>query len=430
MRIVENVFQYSTFNFQFQKMYSFSNLLPLVHHYDDGGAIFGFQSESIDICRLVLSFEAGSFYQPQPLVADAANRLFTEGTTLHTPQQVAEFLDYRGIIIEKSKDTYTADISVYMLRKYVEELLPMLHEMLTQPLFAESEFDVYKGRLRQQIASQMQKTTSQAFRLFHEAVYGGGHQLARFAAVEDVDRLELGMVRDFFHQHYRLSEAQVVVSGAYDDGVVDGLHALFGGHDIYESLPHCQQPPMPSEQRCYRRVMESAQTTLRIGRILPMRWDDIEYSRFMVLNTLLGGYFGSRLMSNIREDKGYTYGVYSATAVSRDDIKFFITMDVGNEVARQAADEAYREIERLQQERVSDDELDMVRQYMEGDFIRTVDGVFERAERFLQMTTVGISERFTENYFEAIRSTTPDDIMRLAQTYLKKEDLKEIVAGR
>lgn len=414
----------------FARMQLISNLSPTEHRFDDGGVVFGFRSDSLDICRLVLSFEAGSFFQSQPLEADAASRLFSEGTMQRSPQQVAEFLDYRGIIIEKSKDTYSADISVYMLRKYADEMLPMLHEMLTQPLFGEQEFEVYKGALRQKIETQVRKTSSMAYRMFYEAVYGKDHRLTRFAVPADVDRLSLDSIRDFFHQHYRLSDAQIVLAGGYDDALAARCHELFGGRTIdADSLTRCEQPPQHSNQREYHHHMDSAQTTLRIGRRLPLRWDDMDYVRFMVLNTMLGGYFGSRLMSNIREDKGYTYGVYSATALSRDDIKFFITMDVGNEVARQAAEETYREIERLQQDKVTAEELDMVRRYMEGDFIRTVDGVFERAERFMQMRIEGISEHFTDNYFEAIRTTSPDDIQRLAQTYLRKEDLKEIIVG-
>lgn len=406
------------------------NLSPSDYRFPDGRVIYGYPSSALDIVRVVLSFEAGSFYQPQPLVAEAASRLFTEGTMLRTPQEVAEFLDYRGIMIEKSKDTYTSDVSVYMLRKYAEELLPVLHEMLTQPCFGQTEFDVYCSRLRQQIQTQMQKTSSLAYRLFHQAVYGVDHPLSRFAEAEDVDKLTVDIVRNFYSEHFNLDEAHIVIFGGYDESLVSHCHDLFGGSPLDGIvLPSCTTPPNPTAQRQHYLHKDSAQTTVRIGRILPLTWDSEGYALFLVLNTLLGGYFGSRLMSNIREEKGYTYGVHSATAVGRDDVKFFLTMDVGNEVAAAAVAEVYNEIDRLCQELVTEEELQMVCRYMEGDFIRTVDGVFERGERFLQMATAGISEKFTQNYFNALRSVSPADIQRLAQTYLRRDDLKEICVG-
>ncbi|MBR1516724.1 MAG: insulinase family protein [Bacteroidales bacterium] len=408
----------------------FQSLSPVITHVDDNGIVYSYPSSSLEICRLVLSFDAGSFFQPHPLVADAANRLFSEATLRQSSQQIAEFLDYRGIMIEKSKDTYTADISVYMLRKHAREMIPVLREMLTEPLFGEQGFEVYKSKTRQQIATQLRKTSSMAFRLFYETLYGKGHPLARFATPDDVDRLSLSEVKDFFHGHYDIAHALIVLSGGLDDATVNSCGASFGGIDAGKgNLVRCSTAPMPLRQRCVHYPMDSAQTTVRIGRILPFHWDDKEYAAFMVLNTLLGGYFGSRLMNNIREDKGYTYGVYSATALSRDDSKFFISMDVGNDVAFAAAEETYNEIDRLQQELVGVDELEMVRQYMKGDFIRTVDGVFERGERFMQMANNGITELFTQNYFDAIEHVSPQDIQRLARTYLRKEDLYEIIVG-
>ncbi|MBR1792357.1 MAG: insulinase family protein [Bacteroidales bacterium] len=406
------------------------NLSPVTYDFPHGGVIYGYPSSALDIVRVSLSFEAGSFYQPQMLVADAASKLFSEGTRRCTPQEVAEFLDYRGIMLEKSKDTYTNDISVYMLRKYAHEMLPMLHEMLTQPRFAKQEFEVYLSQQRQRIQMQMQRTNSLAYRYFHQALYGEEHPLARYATVEDVDRLSLNTVEDFFYKYFSPNQAHIILSGGFNADMVEQCHALFGGTPMgIGDLTQCTVPPSPSSQRRHHVSIPSAQTTIRIGRLLPLSWNSPDYAPFMVLNTLLGGYFGSRLMCNIREDKGYTYGVYSATALGRDDVKFFLTMDVGNDVVHAAVQEAYNEMDRLCQERVSEEELSMVCRYMEGDFIRTVDGVFERGERFLQMATAGISEQFTDDYFNALRTVTPDDILRLAQQYLTPDAMFEICVG-
>ena len=147
----------------------------------------------------------------------------------------------------------------------------------------------------------------------------------------------------------------------------------------------------------------------------------------MVLNTILGGYFGSRLMSNIREDKGYTYGIYSQTQIFRDSIVFFITADVAAEATRSAVEEVFREIALLQQQPVPDEELERVRNVMMGDFIRSIDGTFEISERYRQMVFTHVTEQFTDNYLHAIQHVTPATLQRLAQKYLTT--LTTVTAG-
>ena len=174
-------------------------------------------------------------------------------------------------------------------------------------------------------------------------------------------------------------------------------------------------------------IPQAVQSTVRIGRILPVPWDAPDYARFMVLNTVLGGYFGSRLMSNIREDKGYTYGIYSITQLYRGSIVFYITADVAAEVTQAAVDEVMSEIGRLQQFPIGEEELERVRNYMMGDFIRSIDGVFDLSERYRQMMATHVDEHLTTNILHAIAHVTPAQLQTLAQSSLT--DLDTVVVG-
>ena len=162
--------------------------------------------------------------------------------------------------------------------------------------------------------------------------------------------------------------------------------------------------------------------------MLPLAWSDPDYARFLVLNTILGGYFGSRLMSNIREDKGYTYGIYSMTQVFRGSVVFYITADVAADVTQAAVDEVFCEIRRLQDEPVPQEELELVRNYMMGDFIRSIDGTFELSERYRQMVATDVTEQLTRNLLDAIQHVTPERLQSLARTYLT--DLLTVTAGQ
>ena len=149
-----------------------------------------------------------------------------------------------------------------------------------------------------------------------------------------------------------------------------------------------------------------------------------------VLTTILGGYFGSRLMSNIREDKGYTYGIGAGTSALKEAGFFYISTEVGADVCTAALTEIYKEIRLLQQELVSTEELRLVRNYLLGNLLKSFDGPFERMDRFKGTHLYGLELNFFHRYTEAIRNITPLEIQRLAQVWLQKDDLIELVVGK
>jgi len=401
----------------------------------NGQQVALFPDNTLDYIKVDFTFDAGAFRQPKKLVAGAANKLFSEGSLHHSAQEIAEFIDFRGIILDKSSDFWGTEIGVYMLRKYASDMLPLLYEMITEPLFSQKEFDVYVAKSRNQLAANVKKTKYMARNLFYEGVYGKNHPLGYYATPDDFDRLTLQDVKSFYHGNYALSQSRIIISGGFDDEVLRVFDSIFGKHhdaavqawnygtDHIAKTNHSHEP-------INMKIEGSVQNTIRLGSVLPFDWNSMDYSRFMILNTILGGYFGSRLMSNIREDKGYTYGIYSQTMLQRDSICFFLSADVGSEVCNLAMNEVYKEMDRLCQERVSQAELDRVKKFMEGDFLRSIDGIFECAERYRSMLLTAIDESFTDNYFEALRSTTPEQIQLLAQRIFNKEKLLQVVVGQ
>ena len=174
---------------------------------------------------------------------------------------------------------------------------------------------------------------------------------------------------------------------------------------------------------------DATQTSLRVGRVLPLAWDSPDYARFMLLTTLLGGYFVSRLMRNIREDKGYTYGIYARTQIYRGLIVFFITADLSAGTEQAALDEIFRELKLLRSVPVGDDELALVKTVMAGDFLRSVDGIFERSTRFCDMLATGVDERLTERIRSSLGETTPAQLLDLAVRLLDPADMTVCLAG-
>ena len=416
-----------------------SPLIPHSHQLPNGATLHYFPNSALQLVKLDITLEAGSRYQQYKSQTHTANHLFGEATAHHDARTVAEFLDFRGIVVERSTDVCTATVTFYFLRRYADELFPLIREMFDTyespnsqlSLLNSQLFDACVANRRQQLAVGFQKTSYVARNRFYEILYGTEHPLGTYAVPEDMDLLTLDAVIDFIRQYYRLEYAKLILSGSVDDALLSLADQYLAPSRSQFSIPNepLLPPPAPTNSQfsILNSQFEKVQSTIRIGRILPMSWDSPDYARFMVLNTVLGGYFGSRLMSNLREDKGYTYGIYSTTQIFRGSIVFYITADVAAQATEDAIVQINHEIERLRQEPVSQDELDRVRNYMMGDFIRSIDGAFEISERYRQMVSTGIDDRITTHLLDAVATVTPDQLLSLAQTALT--GLAQVVAG-
>ena len=411
------------------------DLIPQTITLANGQSVALFPDPTLEYVKVDFTFDAGTVRQSKLLLSGAANSLCTEGTTHRSPEEIAEFLDFRGIILDRNTDFFGASISVYMLRKYAADMLPLLYEMFTSPLFAQQEYEVYMAKRKQQLLANLQKTRYVARNLFYEGLFGCDHPMGCYATEEDIDKVRLEDVKTFYKGHYALGQAEIVISGGYDDKMLSIFNDIFGhepslSDEAWNFDAVLRRPIANRLEPRSQRVEGTVQSTIRMGSVLPYAWNSIDYSRFMVLNTVLGGYFGSRLMSNIREDKGYTYGIYSQTVLQRGSIVFFLSAEVGNEVCQPALEEIRKELRRLCEQPVEKEELERVTSYMEGDFLRSIDGIFERSERYRQMRLNGITEEFTDNYFEALRTTTPDHLQALAKEVFVPERLLEVVVGQ
>ena len=408
-------------------------LLPEEHRLSNGRTLYAFPSASTELVKIDFLYEAGTAYQPQKLVAGAANNLYTVASNEMDARQLSEFFDYRGIIVDNNSDVLHCSSSFYTLHRHLDALVPVLEAIVHRPAFPAEELEVFKNKRRQKLLSLRQQSSEVARRLYYSALFGSDHPLGRYADPEDADSLNLDIVRKFYEEYHRGGDMDIVVSGKVGDRLIAALDDAFGHdtptatHTYIQTLAHSSTQSF--EHSNTQAISGSVQTTVRVGLILPLSWDDPDYAHFMILTTLLGGYFGSRLMSNLREDKGYTYGIYARTQVYRGVIVFFITADVAGSAADAAEKEILYELQRLIDEPVSEEELDLVRVVLAGDFIRSVDGVFERSARFGDMLGTCVTEQLTENLRNALDTVTPQKIQQLAARYLQNDQLCVCRAG-
>ncbi len=174
---------------------------------------------------------------------------------------------------------------------------------------------------------------------------------------------------------------------------------------------------------------DSVQSAIRIGK-LTIGKSHHDFVKLQVVSTILGGYFGSRLMSNIREDKGYTYGIGSFIAPMNQASYFGIATEVGVDITRQAIDEIYKEINRLSTDIMPNEELELVKSYLMGEILKSVDGPFALAERWKGMLLFGLDSEYFKKMIETISSITPEEVLDIAKKYLVADEMYEVVVGK
>ena len=419
-----------------------STLVPEEHRLANGRMLYAFPSASTELVKIDFLYEAGTAYQLQKLVSSAANNLYTVASEEMDAQRLSEFFDYRGIIVDNNSDVLHCSSSFYTLHRHLDALVPVLEGLVHRPAFPEEELKVFKNKRRQELLSLRQRSSEVARRLFYSSLFGEEHPLGRYADPEDAERLNVDVVRKFYEEYHRGGDMDIIVSGKIDDKLLASIDSAFGHDRPSQNISRIQSLDVStfithhsslnvhhSSLNTKQSIPGSVQATVRVGRILPLRWDDPDYASFMILTTLLGGYFGSRLMSNLREDKGYTYGIYARTQVYRGVIVFFITADVAAHAVDDAEKEIFVELQRLVDEPVSEEELELVKMVLAGDFIRSVDGVFERAARFGDMLGTQVTELLTDNLRAALADVTPQQLQQLAARYLQNDQLCVCRAG-
>jgi len=400
----------------------------------NGIPVYHINAGTQDLVKIELLFPAGMWQQSSPLVGSAANAMLNEGTSKHSSKEIAETMDYYGAFLHTEITHDFAVVGIHSLNKHLSSVLPMVEEIVTDSLFPKSEWDIYLQNKKQSFIVNNNKVSFVSRKKFAELLFGNDHPYGHNVMESDFDKLNRDEAHDFYKQSYTASDTIIVASGNVTDATLKLIEKHFGSMNRSSAIRHVSLKENNGQQATnngqhYIEKKDAVQSAIRMGKML-FKKSHSDYCAMLVVNTIFGGYFGSRLMANIREDKGYTYGIGSALVSFTNAGYFTISTEVGAEVTNDAVKEIYLELEKLQTEKVSESELALVRNYMLGTFLRSVDGPFALADRFKGIHFAGVGYEYYENFIETVRTITPEKIMELANKYLKKDEMIELVVGK
>lgn len=393
----------------------------------NGMALYTLPANDFEVLRVTFVFRAGPSAQRVPFSASTTANLLAEGTRRFTARELAEQLDYYGSWYDVNLDRDYAYISFATLSKFYRETLEAAAEILLHPVFPEEELRTYCAKRKQRLLIDRHKVDVRAREAFARALFGERHPYGISYDGALYDTLTRADVETFYRTHYTAENCFVVCSGRITD---DERHAVAA---IAEQIPHGAKalPELPAPQTTHEVKVAHAgavQSSIRIGRLLFGR-EHPDFVGMQVVAAALGGYFGSRLMQNLRERHGYTYGVMAAM-VNFDRAGYLaIATQVGAEATQAALSEIYAEIERLRTEPMDEEELTLVKNIMAGEMMRILDGPFGIADVTIENILCGTDNSVIDENLRRIRTMTPADVQRLAQKYLAREDLVTVVAG-
>lgn len=396
---------------------------------DNGVPVYTIHAGAQEVLQIEMVFYAGNSLETGSGIAAATNFMLKNGTSKKTAFELNEAFEYYGAYCNRSCYNETAILSLHSLTKYLDVLLPVMNEMLTDSIFPEQELDIFKQNTKQRLSVNLQKPSFVAGRLIDSYVYGDQHPYGKYTEGEHIDALNTDDLKAFYKKYYLQGHCAIFVSGQLPANLQPLLNTFFGKLQL--SKPEYKNISIktnPVEQKKYRieNDVNAVQGAIRIAQPFPNRHHP-DFKKVVVLNNIFGGFFGSRLMANIREDKGYTYGIHSYLQNHIQETAWMISTEAGKDVCEATLEEVYKEMKRLREEPVDQDEILLVQNYMMGGILGDLDGPFQIMAKWKNIILNDLDESYFYDSVKAIKETSADELMELANKYLQPEKFYELV---
>ncbi|MEO5783634.1 MAG: pitrilysin family protein [Ginsengibacter sp.] len=381
-----------------------------------------------EVMMLEFVFYAGNCYEQQNLVAAVTNNLLKNGTSKKTAFEVNEHFEYYGAYLNRACHHETATLTLHCLSKYLNQLLPVIREILTESIFPEQELEILVQNSKQQLSVNLQKGDFVANRLIDKYIYSEEHPYGRFSTAETYDALTANLLRDFYRDHYTKGKCILFGAGNLPADFEEQLNIHFGDLKFNEPVVSHENIPVPDTQKIFRvnNDPNSVQGAIRIARPFPNRHHP-DFKKVTILNTLFGGFFGSRLMDNIREEKGYTYGIHSFIQNHIQQTAWMISTEAGIDVCEATIAEIYKEMDLLKEELVDEEELLLVKNYLMGSNLGDLDGPFQIINRWKNLILNNLDENYFYDSMNTIKNITAAELQQLAIKYFVPEEFFELV---
>jgi len=407
---------------------------PEISHLNGGMPLVLTPISDTQLVRLDCFFPMGRNAQTRFLQANFAAKQLKEGTVKYPQKVISRRIDSLGMTVSvKCRATYTV-VTVLGLHRIFPQLVDLLHSLLTEPLYEEEPFHIAIEQALSSWEIGRQKVEVRAREDFFKRLYHFCPLWVDAAEKSDFQDLTTDYLHDYHVRCLFPTRATLLVTGLYEESDIGLLNKTFGRYE-YESekLKHFDfiPPPMKNNDNApFRISMErtTLQNGIRLGCLLPPPTHP-DAPLIRLTNMILGGYFGSRLMTNIREKRGLTYDIHSSLMYLADWTVFSISMETPDKSVTEALQQIRLEMERMAQEPVPEAELQNVKQYMLGNDSRDLEPGFDFPNILCNLLSSGRNLNDLSRSAAHIEKATAADVQRVASKYFRYDDCLVCVAG-
>jgi predicted Zn-dependent peptidase len=430
-------------------MIDLKKISPDIYTLDNGMRVYGYPDNAADLVRIEFLFEAGGKYAKNPLVSQACASLLTKGTENKTGEQVAEEFDYYGAYVDKLSDKDIISFTVHSLARNLDALIALCAEIFTCSTFSQNEIDIYLQKSYQKFLISKQKVSDVSRRELFKQVFGEQHPYGICTTDNDFKILTREELLNFYRKHIVKGLSAIIIAGAYSEETIKTLNRYY--LLPHNEVAHAWHSPQSvsalngfnntARQAFHVEMPAAVQSSLRLGMLAPVPVaittpdviaSEAKQSVFYLLKTLdyiFGGYFGSRLSKNIREEKGYTYGISSYIISMRDAGLWQISSEIKKGAAEKVLKEIKKEKEKLCNDLISEKELTLVKNCFWGEMLRAMDGAFDKAEKKRFLVNMSIDEAHYKTLWETVKSATPVTVRDTAQKYFSTDNFIKVIVG-
>jgi len=412
---------------------AFDIKLPAYKKYTltNGLEVFAVDMGTEDTLMVNWVFWAGNWFENKKAVAAATNFLLKNGTSKRSAFDINEHFEFYGSYLNRACYNETSELTLHTLSKHINELLPVVAELVQDSVFPQEELDIYAQNAQQRLKVNLQKSEFVAGRLIDAYLFGDDHPYGKYLNLGDYAAVTREDVVSFYNDYYKQGHCVIFVAGKLPKDIIELLEKNFGSLPlkprslVAETIVH---PLKPAAEKKHHIVNDpdGVQSAIRIARPFPNRKHP-DFQKVLVLNNVLGGFFGSRLMGNIREDKGYTYGIYSYLMNFTSESGWMVSTEAGRDVTAETVKEIYFELQQLRDEEIDDEELMMTRNSMIGTILGDLDGPFQVIGRWKNMILNNVDDGYFERGVQIIKTITAKELQELANKYLAPEEFYELV---
>ena len=416
---------------EFRAIDNINLIRPAHQKLDNGCNVFCFNSGDQELVRIEWIFTNLRFNESKPLLNMAVNTMLTEGTATLTASQIADKVDFYGAFLQVDYGYDQSQVTLYTLNKHLHSTLPVMLDIITNSVFPENELETFVRNQQQKLQVSLQKNDHLARRAFNKAMYGD--TIYGLAADADTYKsLNRTDMQAHFKQMYQPANCTIVIAGKIEPEILELVTSTFDKEweNSAEKADVTQPELKPAAEHFYFiEKPDALQSAIRMGTPAINR-NHPDFPALQVLNTVLGGYFGSRLMANIREDKGYTYGIGSGMSSLKQGGALFIATEVGADVCKAAISEIEKELNLLKSDLIPDEELSLVRNFMLGSLLGSLENVFSHADKFKNLYFSGLDYDYYDHYASTIKTVTAEKLQQLAGEYLNFDQFYKVIAGK